>query len=70
MYPSIFHMYVMNDINKQLNKSSELSELRKENEDLKKQINDLQNRLKWVIDSKNEIYDKYIKIIINNSIKK
>lgn len=63
-------MYVMNDINKQLNKTSELSELRKENEDLKKQIKDLQNRLNWVIAAKNEIYDKYINKIINNSIKK
>jgi len=69
MHPSIFHMYFMKDINRN-NNLSELHMLKKENEDLKRQINDLQNRLNWVIVAKDEIYDKYIKHIIYNSKKK
>ena len=62
-------MYFMKDMNRNSN-LSEINMLKKENEDLKRQIHDLQNRLNWVIAAKNEIYDKYIKKIINNSKKK
>ena len=62
-------MYFMKDMNRNSN-LSEINMLKKENEDLKRQIHDLQNRLNWVIAAKNEIYDKYINKIINNSKKK
>lgn len=69
MYPSLFHQYVMKDILHNI-ESSDKQLLKKENELLKKEVIDLQNRLKWVIIAKEEIYNKYIKNIIYNSKKK
>ena len=66
MFPSIFHLYVMKDI-EHINKNNDIKALLNENENLKKENNELKDKLYWVINSKNEIYNNYIKNIIKYS---
>ncbi len=66
MFPSIFHIYVMKDIEKSRT-NNDINTLLKENKLLKKENEELKDKLYWVILAKNEIYDKYIKNIIKYS---
>jgi len=66
MFPSIFHLYVMKDI-ELINKNNDIKAILKENKNLKKENNELKNMLYWVINSKNEIYNNYIKNILKYS---
>jgi len=66
MFPSIFHLYVMKDI-ELINKNNDINAILKENKNLKKENNELKNMLYWVINSKNEIYNNYIKNILKYS---
>ena len=66
MFPSIFHLYIINDI-ELINKNNYINVLLKENKNLKKENKELKDKLYWVINSKNEIYNNYIKNIIKYS---
>tara|TARA_B100000900_G_scaffold342369_1_gene305755 strand:+ start:289 stop:492 length:204 start_codon:yes stop_codon:yes gene_type:complete len=66
MFPSIFHLYVLKDI-EQSRKKYNINVLIEENKNLKKENKELKDKLYWVILSKNEIYDNYIKNIIKYS---
>ena len=66
MFPSIFHLYVLKDI-EIIHKNKDINSLLNENKKLKKENDELKDKLYWVILAKNEIYDKYIKNIIKYS---
>ena len=61
MYPSMFIMSFMNDYKK---KNTLIDDLKKENEKLLLENKNLNDRLHWVILSKDEIYKKYIDLIL------
>jgi len=74
MYPSMFIMSYMNDYKKKntliddLKKENTLiDDLKKENERLLLENKNLNDRLHWVILSKDEIYKKYINLIIKKN---
>ena len=67
MYPSLFYLYVMKDIEQSRKRININDILLKENINLKKENEELKDKLYWVILAKNEIYDKYIKNIIKYS---
>ena len=64
MYPSMFIMSYMNDYKK---KNTLIDDLKKENERLLLENKNLNDRLHWVILSKDEIYKKYINLIIKKN---
>ncbi len=66
MFPSIFHLYVMKDI-EIIHKNNDINVLVKENKNLKKENAELKDQLNWMSVAKNEIYDKYIKSILKCS---
>ena len=66
MFPSIFHLYVMKDI-ENIHKNNSINAIINENKNLKKENKELKDKLYWVINSKNEIYNNYIKNIIKYS---
>ena len=66
MYPSLFYFYVMKDI-EQSRKRINNNDIQKENILLKKENEELKDKLYWVILAKDEIYNKYIKNIIKYS---